>query len=163
MDAAYRRLHASLDSAVSSITVIDKIAYLLLRLPFGAKIAADRFSVVSNMINDLALELSLDTYWDPDSLKSNSYEFIENLPTKVLEDNIPFGQAEELFISMPSQDIAFENYIDDLIGIALDSPRNRKCLLHAVPLTLHATFRPVIVKDPIKRDNIINWLISDPY
>ena len=62
---------------------------------------------------------------------------------------------------MPSQNIAFENYIDDLIGIALDSPRNRKCLLHAVPLTLHSTFRPVSTKDPIKRDNIIN-LIKHP-
>lgn len=41
MDAAYRRLHAALVSALSFITVIEKIAYLLLRLPFGAKIAAD--------------------------------------------------------------------------------------------------------------------------
>ena len=94
MDAAYRRLHALLASAVFSITVIDEIAYLLLRLPFGAKITADRFSVVSDIINDLAKELSIDTSWDPDSLHSNLYELIDNLPINILDKDIPFGQAE---------------------------------------------------------------------
>ena len=126
MDAAYRRLHALLASAVSSITVINEIAYLLLRLPFGAKIAADRFSVVSGMINDLAKELSFDTSWDPDSLHSNLYELIENFPINILDKDIPFGQAEELFVALEPLDIIFENCIDDFIGICLDSTRNKK-------------------------------------
>ena len=96
MDAAYRRLHATLVSALSFITVIEKIAYLLLRLPFGAKIAANRFSIVSDMINDLATELSLDLSWNPDEVKSNLYNLIESLPTKEEHDDTPFGQAEEL-------------------------------------------------------------------
>ena len=58
MDAAYRILHTSLDSEVSSITIMEDIAYLLLHLPFGEKIASDRFSVVSDIINDLAAQMN---------------------------------------------------------------------------------------------------------
>ena len=86
---------------------------------------------------------------------------IEKLPINILEDNIPFGQAEDLFVFLQPSDIIFENYIDDIIGIGIDSTRNRKCLLHAVPLALHSTFRPVISSDPIRRDNIIN-IIKHP-
>lgn len=114
------------------------------------------------MINDLATELSLDPSWNPDEVKSNLYNLIESLPTKEEHDDTPFGQAEELFVHLPPSNIAFENYIDDLIiAIGLDSTRNRKCLLHAVPLALHSTFCPVIVNDPIHRDNIIN-IIKHP-
>ena len=83
MDAAYRRLHTLLDSAVSSITVVNHIAYLLLRLPFGAKLAADRFSIVSDMINDLSTKLASDPSWNPDEIHSNHYNFIEKLPINI--------------------------------------------------------------------------------
>ena len=42
MNFSYRRLHALLASTVSSITVIEEVAYILSMLPFGAKIAVDR-------------------------------------------------------------------------------------------------------------------------
>jgi hypothetical protein len=45
MDAAYRRIHTNMLAAVTCITVVNDIAYLLTRVPFGAAPAPAGFSL----------------------------------------------------------------------------------------------------------------------
>ena len=164
MDSAYRRVHAALTCVVAVITVIplicsdiaQKIAHILLRLPFGAKRAGAKFSIISDTVVDLATELSSDLSWDPKETHSDIYDLIENLPIKIQPSDVPLGQAHPLFINMKNKDIAFEGYIDDIIGIGIENPRIMQCLLHAPSFASHILFRPVIKSDPIKRNNIIN-------
>ena len=89
-------------------------------------------------------------------IHSDIYDQIKDLPIKLESDDNSFGQAYPLFVNMEPKDIAFKNYIDDIIGIGIDSPRICQCLLHAPALACHIMFRPVIKSDPIKRNNIVN-------
>ena len=156
MDSAYRRLHAAIQSALSCITIIEEIAYILFRLPFGAKPAVGIFSILSDITTDLTSEIAYDPTWIPEETHSDLFDLIESLPTKTYDDTIPFGQAEKLFVDIPPTDICFDNYIDDLIGIGIDTERIRKALKHAPPLAFHVLFRPLIYDDPIPRNRIIN-------
>ena len=74
MNSAYRRLHATLKAASSCITIIDKIAYILFRLPFGASPAVGLFSILSDITTDLTTEIAEDVTWNPDELHSDLFE-----------------------------------------------------------------------------------------
>ena len=79
LDAAYRRLHVMLRFALMCITIIDRIAYLLTRLPFGSTPAADEFCTVSETITDLAQWLAEDASWEPSTIHSPLSRLIPNL------------------------------------------------------------------------------------
>ena len=99
MDAAYRRVHTAIKCAVALITVVPSpvsIAHILLRLPFGARRAGGKFSIISDTITDLATEISLDNSWDPKVIHSDIYNQIEDLPIKLQSDDNSFGQAYPL-------------------------------------------------------------------
>ena len=53
LDAAYRRIHVLAAMAVLTITIIKKIAYILLRLPFGVANGPANYSLVSESIFNL--------------------------------------------------------------------------------------------------------------
>ena len=75
LDAAYRRIHVSWQAAVSCITIVQDLAYLLLRLPFGSSPAASEFSIFSDIAVDLTSEIADDPSWDPSSIHSSNYDF----------------------------------------------------------------------------------------
>ena len=60
LDAAYCRLHVALAYALLCITIIGRIAYLLIRLPFGSTPAADEFSTISESITDISQAIADD-------------------------------------------------------------------------------------------------------
>ena len=59
-DVAYRRKHVTPEMAVTAITILDEIAYLLTRLPFGASAGPSKFSTFSEAVFDLIYNLLLD-------------------------------------------------------------------------------------------------------
>ena len=157
LDAAFRRIHATITAAVSCITIIDEIAYILLRLPFGSSPAPSIFDIPSQIIGDITTTLASDPTWNPDELHAiKYYKFMEELPIEKFDSSISFGHAEELFVDIVKSDKVFDIYIDDLIAAALDTPQNRKTLLHAPALAIHTLFRPTDDQDPLPRDELIN-------
>jgi hypothetical protein len=154
MDAAYRRIHASMTSAVTCMTVVEDIAYLLVRLPFGSSPAPSIFSIISDTITDVAWDLSLDPTWSTKSLHSN-FKFVNNPPT-YLPENIPYDQANNLSVPLPPRDIVSDNFIDDIFQAGVDINDNIERLKHSVPLALEAFFRPIDKKDATKRKEIIS-------
>jgi hypothetical protein len=154
MDAAYRRIHASMKSAVTCITIVQDIAYLLVRLPFGSSPAPSIFSIISDTITDVAWDLSLDPTWCPKSLHS-SFEFINNPPT-YLSEAIPFEHANNLTVPLPPREIVSDNFIDDIFQAGVDINDNAERLKHSVPLALEAFFRPIDSRDATPRKEIIS-------
>ena len=148
MDSAYQRLHAAIFAALSYITIIDDLAYLLLGLPFGASPVVGKFSILSDIAVNLTTTIADDTTWVPENIHSDLFNLIENLPIKTYDNNEPFGQAAKLFVDIPPKDLVFDVYIDDLIGLGLDTEYNRKALKHAPLLALHILFCPLIKDDP---------------
>jgi hypothetical protein len=153
MDAAYRRLHTNMTAAVTCITIIDKIAYLLNRVPFGSTPAPSKFSCISDIAGDLAQDLCTNSTWEPSSLHSS---FNLDFPPNKEPDDIPFGVANELLVTLPPRDIVTDNFIDDFIQACLDQDNNAERIKHAVPLILETLFRPTDPNDPSNRDPIVN-------
>ena len=70
LDTAYRRLHVTAEMAILTITIIKKIAYILLRLPFGAANGPNDYSLVSEPIFDITNDILRDPTYDPSQLHS---------------------------------------------------------------------------------------------
>ena len=153
LDAAYRRIHTNMQAAVTCITIIKTIAYLLLRLPFGSSPAPSKFSTVSDAIADVAQDLAADKNWDPAKLKSS---FDLDFPPSREPEHIAYAPADELHVTLPARDICTDNFIDDLFQGCLDINDNMARIKHAVPLVLDTLFRPKNPKDSCLRDDIIN-------
>ena len=118
LDAAYRRLHVALAYALLCITIISRIAYLLVRLPFGTTPAADEFCTVSESITDLSQAIADDKTWNPTTLKSDQCGQIPEPSLTGLEDivhEVPFP----LLVPIIPKSIYMDVYIDDIITIVL--------------------------------------------
>ena len=88
---AYRRIAHSAASAVQTIAVVPPLAYLSLRLTFGGAPNPPTWCMFSEMVTDLANEISLCDDWDETTVFSPAQPTV---PTPVrLADDIPFGQA----------------------------------------------------------------------
>jgi hypothetical protein len=142
MDAAYCRLHTNMSAAITCITIIDSIAYLLLRVPFGASPAPTKFSSISNTAADIAQDLAMDPRWDPAHLHSS---FDLDLMTPDPPPTAKIGQADPLLVKLPPRDIVTDSFINDLFQACVDVGNNDECIRHTIPLVLETIFR---VKDP---------------
>ena len=152
-DAAYRRIHTNMQAAVLAITILNDIAYILSRLPFGSSPAPSYFSVISDAVADVAQDLSLDQSWNPDDLHSSF-----NLDFEPREEpiDIPFDTADELLVELPERNIITDNFIDDLFQACLDDQDYPARITQSVPLTLEAIFREISPEDKQERNPIIN-------
>ena len=96
-DAVHRRLHVTAMMTLLTITVIDELAYILLRLPFGVANGRNDFSIVSESIFDLINDILRDKTYDPTNLNTHfNYKFGETATTH--EEDTPFGKARSLFV-----------------------------------------------------------------
>ena len=74
LDAAYRRIHANVTTALTCIAMLEELDFLCLRLPFGTTPAQAEYKTVSEAAIDLGNDLLQDEYWDIDDIKlSHSY------------------------------------------------------------------------------------------
>lgn len=70
LDAAYRRIHSHPLIAVKAITIIDDIAHILNRPPFGAAAGPNIYSTVSEMVFELAQGIADEPTWDYSTIHS---------------------------------------------------------------------------------------------
>ena len=159
IEKAYRRLHVIASVAVKCIAVwfIDKVkqvGVVMTRLPFGSSPAPSNFSVTSEAVCDLSNDLLHCELWDPEELPS---PYDTDLPQpKLLEDDIPFGHAEECDLDVPADCVGgAECYIDDIGTAVLASKDNWPMVKRArqvAGMALHLVFRPLAgIFEPIPR------------
>lgn len=151
LDAAYRRLRSHPLHAVRAITIIDNLAYLLLRLPFGESAGPVVYSTVSEMIFDLCNDLATDPTWDYTTLHSPQSDKLE--PPAPNDDSVPFEHVIPLLVDVPVHEISFDGYIDDIIAIALDHLGNVRKSQETVPLAVHSAYRPIATVEHHTRDD----------
>ncbi len=143
LDSAYRRVHSAWSFAVQCIVFLGSMAYLLLRLPFGAAAAPSEFCVVSKTICDVANALMQDASWNPADTVTPYHQLLP--PMILLDNSIPFAQAANLDVEYPPQpfECLSEVYIDDLISLGLALPHLTQRILTAVAVAIHCIFRPI--------------------
>ena len=83
LDAGYHRLYVMITFALMCITVIDRIDYMLARLPNGSTPVAGEFCIVSKTITDIVQLLLDDMSWNPSELRSPIHQTVPqpSLPT----------------------------------------------------------------------------------
>ena len=70
LDAEYQQLHVTSGMAVLTITIIQKIVYILLRLPFGVANGPNDYIVISESIFYLTNDVLRDETYNPLELQS---------------------------------------------------------------------------------------------
>jgi len=156
MDAAYRRLHTITSHALKCVTVVGKIAYVPLRLPFGVSPGPSLYSVVSESIFDLVNDLLNDKEWDRSKLNSPYQARLAPRQTYPEKDEEEIAQVRELAIYLPNRTAIADGYIDDCLTAAVDVGEEVLRSQEAPPLIVHAIFRPTDKAEPIKRDDNIS-------
>ncbi|EJK51559.1 hypothetical protein THAOC_29257, partial [Thalassiosira oceanica] len=123
----------------------NSVGLVLTRLPFGSSPAPDKFCTVSETVFDLGGDLLTCDEWDPTALPSPYADVIPQ--PKRLDDEIPFGVAEEADVSLDESCVGgVDGYIDDGITVALDTPETTGLIsraAQAVAMALFLIFRPL--------------------
>ena len=152
LDAAYRRIHVVTRMAALAITIIKRIAYILLRLPFGVANGPSDYSIVSETIFDLTNDILHDDTWDPDDVHSPLQPQFDTA-TSHYPPSTPFAAADPLMVTVPFHPAAADGYIDDIITVMLEIKNWVSKGQNAAPLAIHTIFRPTQKDDPIPRDD----------
>jgi len=153
---AYRRMAHSALAVAQTITTCLAYAFVYFRMTFGGSPNPPTWCNFSEMVADLANEISMCTDWEPETLHS------PNQPTtpepKRLEAAIPHAPAREMAVFVPPLEAGkVDVFIDDLIDTFPDSPENLARKPHAVPLAMHVTSRPHAgAAEPILRRDILS-------
>ena len=154
MDAAYRRLHSIIPHALKCVTVVEKIAYVPLRLPFGVSPGPSLYSTISECVFDLTNDLINDKSWNREELYSPYQPKLA--PRQELPDDEPITTVRDLSVYMPERSTIADGYIDDCLTAAADVDDEVSRSQEAPPLIIHSIFRPVAADEPIKRDDNIS-------
>ena len=153
LEAAYRRMHVTAKMALLAITIIGKIAYILLRLPFGVANGPNDYGYVSEPIMDLTNDILRDDTWDPDEVYSPLRDTL--VPPQLNSDTDPasFGRARKLIVDVPFFPAVADGYIDDIVTVFLGMGEWMKRGQNAALLAVHTLFRPVHEEETINRPN----------
>ena len=112
--SAYRCLHLNFHIALQSCTQPpdEDIALLALRLTFGGAACPYKWSIISEIICDLATAIAHDNNWDPSTLQAPDQELVP--PPSFLPDDIPFCKGKELIVDVDINERGIhEMYLDD--------------------------------------------------
>ncbi len=156
LDAAYRRMTCIWHLAVQCICIIGSLAYLLLRLPFGAAAAPSEFCVASEALCDLANNLLADHTWEPGETKT-PWDDILPAPN-LLDPSLPYAKARPLDVTppYPEHNGKCDVYIDDIITIGLYLPQLIARLQQAVIMAIHCLFRPMHPSEAGHRNHVLS-------
>ena len=153
---AYRRMAHSALAVAQTITTCLAYAFVYFRMTFGGSSNPPTWCNFSEMVADLANEISMCPEWDPGKLRSPSQP--DTPEPRRLEASIPHTAAREMAVVVPPLETGkVDVFIDDLIDIFPDSPENLARKPHAVPLAMHVTSRPHAgILEPILRRVILS-------
>ena len=138
---AYRRIAHSASAAAQTIAINDGKAYLSLRLTFGGSPNPPTWCMFSEIVTDLANEISMCEEWDHVETRSPAQPQTPS-PNRLPPD-VPMAQGKAMSIIVPeTKGGKVDGFIDDLINVFLDTPENCNRQPHVVPLAMHVTSRP---------------------
>jgi hypothetical protein len=126
-------------------------------LTFGGSPNLPSWCLFSEMVTDLANEITNSSSYDPSILASPSQPTAP-APMLPVEQCGPARKRLPMAVTIPVTHTArVHTFIDDLINCFLDTESNRATQPHVVPLAMHCTSRPHAGNDkPITRRDILS-------
>ena len=152
---AYRRMAHRASSAIQTILVQGKRAYIYLRLTFGASANPAVVCGLSEIVCDLSNEITLVGDWDPDILFS---PIQPKVPALVYVDPIiPIAPAGEIVVEVPITSLGRGDcFLDDIIKVFLNRPTIIKRNAASVPLAIYVSMRPLSTDETVPRKGTLS-------
>jgi hypothetical protein len=155
---AYRWIaHSAKAALAQTITTLGALAFVCWRLTFGGSPNPPTWCCFSEIVTDLANEISMCAEWDPATLKSPDQTVTPDpIP---LGPEIPVASALPMAVTIPPVITGrVDGFIDDLINVFLDTLENCRRQAHVVPLAMFVTSRPHAgdTQEPILRRAILS-------
>ncbi len=154
---AYRRVAHSATAVAQTISTCNGYAYVYNRLTFGGLPNPPTWCNFSEIVTDLANEISQCKGWDPATLRSPDQPVTPN-PIRE-QKNVPVAQARPMALHIPTTATSrVDSFIDNLINVFLDTDSNLARQPHTVPLAMFLTSRPHAgtTEEPIARRPILS-------
>ena len=109
---AYRRIANGFKAAAETILLAGQIAFIMLRLCFGASVNPPTWCSFSEMVTDLSNELPLINNWNPDELHHPMQPKVPD--PEYSDDSIPLAAAKEMAINVPTTVLAEETVLSTI-------------------------------------------------
>ena len=105
-------------TASTFIAIVDELALLCLRSPFGTTPAPEKYTTVSEAKIDLGNDLLRDESWDTDYLNSPHRSL---LPQEEKQQSaIHIATADPLSVDITATEASMDGFIDDIITTMVD-------------------------------------------
>ena len=138
LDAAYRRIHAHANTASTCIAIVDELAFLCLRSPFGTTPAPAEYTTISEAEIDLGNDILQYQSWDTNDLNSPHRSLI---PTEEKQQSaIHLAKSDPLAVDITATEASMDGFIDDIITITFDDNHWIDCAKSAALLIIHTLF-----------------------
>ena len=139
--AAYSQIHANATTALAFIEIVDNLAFICLRLPFGTTHAPAEYTTVSEAAIYLGNDLIRDESWDTYEPKS-PHQFL--LPQEEKQKSASHLEtADPLAVDITSTESSMDGFVNDIITITVDEKHCIDCEKSAALLVIHTLFRPL--------------------
>ena len=118
LDAAYRRIHAHAKTTSTCIAIVDELAFICLRLPFGTTPEQAEYTTISESAIDLGNDLLQDQSWDTNDLISPHRSLI---PTEEKQQSAShLAKPDPLAVNITATEASMDGFIDDIIAITVN-------------------------------------------
>ena len=153
---AYRRIANGFKAAAETILVAGHIAFIMLRLCFGASVNPPVWCSLSEMVTDLSNELPLIKGWNPDELHHPMQPEVPE--PEYLDESIPITAAKEMVVDVPTTTLGRGDcFIDDIIKVFLDTADAIKRHASSALLAIFVSIRPFAgKKETVPRKEVVS-------
>ena len=134
--------------------IVDEMAFLLLRLPFGTTSAPAEYRTVGKAAIDLGNNLLRDESWDTDDLKLPHRSLLPQEEKHQSTSNL--ATLYPLEVDITSIEASMNGFIYNIITITVNDTHCIDRAKSAALLVIHTLFRPQQPSEPLKRDNPIS-------
>ena len=138
LDAAYRRIHAHANTASTCIEIVDELAFLCLRLPFGTTPAPAKYMTISEAAIDLGNDLLQDQSWDTNDLNLPQRSLL--LPEEKHQSASHLEKTDPLAMDIIATKASIDGFINDIITITVDDDHCIDRAKSAALLVVHTLF-----------------------
>jgi hypothetical protein len=155
INAAFRRCTLASNTATESLTIIDGLLLMALRMTFGGSPCPALWGIISITLADLSNTIIQNKDWDHTVLYDEISDSLA--PPLSLPDSIPFHLAKQLALLPPMNDKGqVDICIDNSIGITPDIKDNHCRICRTIPLAIRVLGRPLDPSDIIPQKEIIS-------
>ena len=118
LDAAYCQIHAHATTASTWISIVDELAFICLRLPFGTTPTTAEYMTVTEAAIALGNDLLRDEPWDTDDLNLPHWYLLP--PEEKQHSESYLAMADPLSVDITATKSSMDGFINDIITITVD-------------------------------------------